>query len=569
MEEARSALLETIASAASAPPTERELQRAKDDILKGWDTTMRNSENAAIELSEWIGVGDWRLIFLHRDRVEAVTAADVTRVAQAYLTENNRTVGVFEPTDAAQRVEIPSPPNIAALTKFYKGREAMAQGEAFDTTPAAVEARLERSKLPAGADVTLLPKKTRGATVNVAMTLRLGNETALQNRSTAGDLVPAMLTRGTAKRTREEISEELDRLKTQLGIAGGSAQVVVNLETTRPNLEAALRLAAEVLRQPSFPATEFELLRQEQLAGLEDAKADPQQKAFTAYQRHLNPWPKGDPRYAETIEESIAAAQGAKLDDAKAFHRDFYGASAGEIAVVGDFDKAEVSALLAELFGDWKSATAFERLSNPYRDQPALVQKIEAPDKEQAFLIAGMNLAARDTDPDYPAMILANFMTGGGFLNSRLATRLRQKEGFSYGTGSQFQASAFEKSGAFLAYAIYAPQNGDKLEAAMKEEIQKVIDSGFTEQEIAEAKQGWLQQRQVSRGVDRELARTLATRDYQDRTLAFDADLEAKVAKLTAAEIQAAVKKHLAVGEMTFIQSGDFAKAAKTAAGGS
>jgi zinc protease len=160
-------------------------------------------------------------------------------------------------------------------------------------------------------------------------------------------------------------------------------------------------------------------------------------------------------------------------------------------------------------------------------------------------------------------MVLGNFMTGGGFLNSRLAVRLRQKEGYSYGTGSQFQASSFEKSGAFLAYAIYAPQNGDKLEAAMKEEIQKVLDSGFTEQEVAEAKQGWLQQRQVSRGVDRELARTLATRDYLGRTLAWDADLESRVGKLTGAEIQAAMKKHIGVGEMTFIQSGDFAKAAK------
>jgi zinc protease len=159
---------------------------------------------------------------------------------------------------------------------------------------------------------------------------------------------------------------------------------------------------------------------------------------------------------------------------------------------------------------------------------------------------------------------LGNFMTGGGFLNSRLATRLRQKEGYSYGAGSQLQASSFDRDGAFLAFAIYAPQNGDKLQTAFVEEIQKVLDAGFTEQEVTEAKSGFLQQRQVSRGMDRELARTLAQRSFQNRTLvAFDAELEKKIEGLTAAEIQAAWKARVDPKKLSMVQSGDFAKAAK------
>ena len=125
-------------------------------------------------------------------------------------------------------------------------------------------------------------------------------------------------------------------------------------------------------------------------------------------------------------------------------------------------------------------------------------------------------------------------MLGGGFLNSRLATRIRQKDGLSYGVGSQLTASPLDKSGAFTTFAIYAPQNSAKLEAAMHEEVARVLKDGYEEKEIAEAKSGWLQTRQVSRAQDPPLARTLAVDLYLGRTLAWDAELEKRVGALTA-----------------------------------
>jgi len=196
------------------------------------------------------------------------------------------------------------------------------------------------------------------------------------------------------------------------------------------------------------------------------------------------------------------------------------------------------------------------------KSQDALLG-IEAPDKENAIMVAGENLAIQDTDPDYPALVLGNFMIGGGFLNSRLAVRIRQKEGLSYGVGSSFSASAFDKVGGWMTTAIYAPQNADKLLAAFKDEISRALDKGFTPEELAEAKKGWLQSRQVSRSQDRELVRTLAQRSYQGRTLAYDADLESKIEKLSAAEVQAALKRHLDPSKIAIVISGDFEKGKK------
>jgi zinc protease len=561
LEDARSTMLATIEDAVKNPPSKEEVERARAKLLKDIDLMLNSSDRVGLRLSEWIGAGDWRLFFLNRDRIRKVTPEDIKRVAATYLKTSNRTVGEFIPTAAPDRAEVPATPDVAALLKDYKGDAAIAAGEAFDPSPANIESRTVRSTLPGGLKLALLSKKTRGGTVVASLTIRYGDEKSLLGRETAADLAGGMLMRGTSKHTRQQIKDEFDRLKARVNLSGGVTQANLSIETTRENLIAVLKLAAECLRDSNFPASEFETLRQEELAGVEEGKSDPQEIALNAFRRHMNPWPKGDPRYTATPDEDIAELKAARLDDARGFYKDFYGASHAELAVVGDFDTKEIQGLTGELFNSWKSAKAFTRVPRPYQQVAAVSNSFEAPDKANAFFVAGENLTLQDTDPDYPALVLGNYMLGGGFLNSRLAVRIRQKEGISYGVGSQIQASPLEKSGSFLTYAIYAPQNAAKLETAFKEEIARVLKDGFEAKEIQEARAGWLQSRQVSRAQDAALARTLATDLYLDRTLKYDEDLEKKVGALTGDQILGALQKHLDPARISMFKAGDFAKA--------
>lgn len=560
VDEARGLMLSILQNATTQAPTPDEVKRARDSRLKDWETTMRNSERAALQLSEWAAVGDWRMMFIHRDRLEKVTPEDVQRVAQAYLKPENRTMGTYLPTKAPQRAPVPESPDLTALVKDYKGREAMAAGEAFDPRPAAIESRVVRSKIDPGISLVVVPKKTRGALTNVFMVFRFGDEASLQGKTVAADVAGGLLMRGTTKRTRQQIRDEADRLKAQLGIFGGATGATVTLETTRENLAGALRLAAEVLRQPSFPETELELLRQENLTALENSKSDPQQKAFTALRKHLNPWPVTDPRAVLSPEERIPLIKAVKLADVRAFHQEFYGASSAQIAIVGDCDPQEMKTLVQELFGGWKNKKPFTRLVTKFEERPPLRDAVPAPDKESAVFAAGVRIPMRDDNPDYPEMVLGNYMTGGGFLNSRLAKRLRQKDGLCYGVSSNFNASSFDEDALFGSNAIYAPQNREKLTTGYLEEIKGLLDKGFTVEEIAEAKKGWLQARDVSRATDRELAQTLVTREFQDRTLSWDESLEKNIGALTGDEILKAMKAHLDPTKISFIQAGDWAK---------
>jgi zinc protease len=446
-----------------------------------------------------------------------------------------------------------------AALKDYKGDATMATGEAFDPSPANIEPRTVRTDA-GGIKLALLPKKTRGGKVVAQMTLRYGDEKSLMNRSTAASLAGAMLMRGTTRHTRQQIQDELDRLKARAFVFGGATQAFVSIETTRENLPAVMRLVAEILREPAFPANEFDLLKQENLAGIEQQKSEPTQIAFTAFNRTLNPYSKGDVRYTSTPEEDIAEINAATLDQAKQFYKDFYGASNGQLTVVGDFDDKEIAKLATDLFGDWKSPRPFVRVPTLFQDVAPVNRSLPAPDKANAFFVAGFNLSMRDDNPDYPALVLGNYMFGGGFLNSRLAARIRQKEGLSYGVGSSFNASALDEAGRFMANAIYAPQNVDKLEAAFKEEVARMIKDGFTAEEVEAAKSGWLQSRQVSRAQDNELAGRINNYLFLSRTLQWDADLEARIRALTPEQINAAMRRHINPSKITIIKAGDFAK---------
>jgi zinc protease len=559
LEAARDAMLATIEGITATPPTKDEVERARSQILKNIELALNNSDQIGVTLSEFIGAGDWRLYFLHRDRLRKITPEEVTATAARYFKPSNRTLGMFIPTAKPDRAEIPATPDLTAALKDYKGDATVAEGEAFDPSPANIEARTARSAA-GGLKLALLQKKTRGGKVVAQMTLRYGDEKSLMNRSTAAQLAGAMLMRGTAKHTRQQIQDELDRLKARASVNGGPTQASVTIETTRENLPAVMRLAAEILREPSFPASEFELLKQEQLASIEQNKSEPTQIAFTAFGRTLSPFPKGDVRYITTSEEDVADVNAVTLDQAKQFYQEFYGASNGTLTVIGDFDSAEVSKLAGDLFANWKSPKPFARVPSVYKDIAAINQSFPTPDKANAFFVAGFNLKIRDDNPDYPALLLGNYMLGGGFLNSRLAARIRGKEGLSYGVGSGINVSALDEYGRFTANAIYAPQNVEKLEAAFKEEIARMLKDGFTAEEVEGAKSGYLQSRQVSRAQDNELAGRLNNYLFLGRTLQFDADLDAKLKALTPEQIIAAMRRHIDPSKITIIKAGDFGK---------
>src|SRR5580692_2803431 len=498
LDDVEKTMLGVIDGVVKEPPSKDEVERAKARLLKNIELAFNDSERSAIFLSEWEATGDWRLQFLFRDRLKTVTPEDVARVAKLYLKPSNRTTGKFIPTAAPDRSEIPATPNVAADVKDYKGNAAIEAGEAFDPTPANIDSRTIRITLPNGMKLALLPKKSRGGTVSAALVLHFSDAKSATGKVLAGQTAGSLLMRGTSKYTRQQIQDQLDKLKAQMGMSGTATRANVNISTVRASFPDALRLAAEILKDPVFPETEFEQLRRSAISSIENARTDPQGQAINALRRHVSPYPKGDPRAYATFDEEIENYKKLTVADVKKFYTDFYGASNAELAIVGDFDASEIQKIATDLFGAWKSPAPFTQVKRDWAKLEPVNRSIETPDKANAIFLAITTLPVDDDDPDYPALFAANTMLGSG-PESRLFGRIREKDGLSYQVMSQLAVPTHEKFSQLIALAQCNPQNILKVEADFKDEIAKALNKGFTPEELAAAKKTYAQDQQVAR----------------------------------------------------------------------
>jgi zinc protease len=559
----RMALDKLIAGLATEPFAESELQRVKAQEVNGYERLMNSSQRMSAVLSENVAAGDWRLLFWDRDQTGKVTTGDVQRVARSYLITSNLTVGRFIPEDKPVRAEIPAAPPLSAMLQGYAGSKAVEAGERFEATPANIEAHTHRGVV-GSLKTAFLARKSRGGRVSGVIRLHFGDLQSLQNLGDVGRLTGAMLMRGTRKHTRQQLEDELTRLKATLGVSGDASIVAASFETTRENLPAVLDLAAEVLQQPAFPADQLDEIKRQWLAQNDSSRTDPQALATLAERRYLSPYPAGDFRYVPTFDEEAASVGKVTVQDLQQFQQRFYGASDGEAAFVGSFDPQAVTQALQRNFGSWKSPSAYLRPPAVYKPTVGKSETIATPDKANAVYFSNGTLRLRDDDPAYPLLEIGNAILGGGFLNSRLATRIRQHDGVSYSVGSSLSADPRDAVGSFSVFAICAPQNIGKVETDVHEELERALRAGFTAKEVADAKSGILQLRIVGRSSDGALANTLANHLYLGRDFSWDARFEQSLGAAKPEAIDAALRRHIDPQSLFTVKAGDFSKPGST-----
>ena len=560
VERVREVMLETIAELETNPITAEEVDRMRNQALSGLERLMNNSQAVALQLSDWAAIGDWRMFFIDRDRVRTVTAEQAQAAALHYFKASNRTVGVFTPTTAPDRTEIPDRADFMSLLEGYTGDGERSLGEAFDPSPANIDSRTTRRTLPGGIELAMLPKETRGDQVNATIRLHYGDLASLMDKSTTASLTASMLIRGTETRTRQEIEDELARLQSVLNIGGGPGTFSATLQSTRENLPAVLAIAFDVLRNPSFPEDEFVTLRANSIASIESQRSEPDAIASLELSRHLGQnYERGDPRYSETFDEAIEDLNAVELSDLREFHAQYLGASDAHVVAVGDFDPEAFAAAIEAGLAGWESPRPYVQIVTPYPDPvpPAVNKSFDTPDKENAYFLAALPIRMNNEHEDYPAMVLGAYILGDG-AGSRLFARIRDREGLSYGAYAGFGAPTLGDGASLDAQAIAAPQNIAQVEASFRDEMQTILRDGYSAEEIEISKRSWAQNRQVGRSQDSSLVGQIETHMHYDRTMQWDADLEARVLALTREQVLEAMQRHIDLDAMTIMKGGDF-----------
>jgi zinc protease len=577
LEKVRDAMLAVLDQVSASGVSQEEVDRARQKILKNRELAAADPNRIAVELSEWGAQGDWRLYFVNRDRIEQVTPALVKEIAQKYFTTSNRTVGFFVPTAKADRTTIPAVPDIAKLVDGYTGRATKSESsETNEVAPLAIEARVVRPEPIAGVKLAFLPRKTRGESVQLRLVLHYGTADNLKGMNEAANLLPELMIRETKSLNRQQIQDALDKNFARLGTGGiigrgmrrgggggGSnlGSLTFTVQTRRANFAAVLEILRQVLREPTLPVSDFDLVKNERIAGLEQGRSDPRALGLIQIQRLLSPYPSDDVRYVPTVDERVDRLKRASLDQVKSLYQSYLGADHGELTIVGDFEPSEIMPILARTFDGWKADKPYARIEQPYQAdlKPERITII-TPDKDNAVYLAGVCLPIMDDNPDYPALVIGNFILGGGGLSSRIANRLRQKDGLSYGAGSSFGASPLDLRADLLVNAIYNPVNVAKVVSDVDEELERLLKDGVTAAELEGAKTGYLQQQNNMRTNDMAIAGALSENLFVGRTMQFQADLEQKIKDLTPEAVNTALRKHIDPHRLSVVTAGDFKK---------
>jgi zinc protease len=320
---------------------------------------------------------------------------------------------------------------------------------------------LERATLSNGLKVVLAQ---RPAIPQVRFDLILDAGFAADQSTIPGtaSLAMAMLDEGTARRTSLQISDELAQLGANLGTGSKLDVSSVSLEALQENLDPSMAVFADVILNPSFPRTDFERLKKQRIAQIQQEKADPVGLALRVFpglvygadHAYSNPWT------GSGTEESTAKI---KREDLVRFHQSWFKPNHATLVVVGATTMAEIKPRLERLLASWKPGEVpSKNIATVGRAQRPQVYIIDRPGSLQSVIIAG-HIAPPKANPQEVTIETMNSVLGGDF-SSRVNMNLREDKHWSYGAYTFFRDARGQRP--FLAYA---PVQTDKTKEALIE----------------------------------------------------------------------------------------------------
>ncbi|MFB3818868.1 MAG: M16 family metallopeptidase [Candidatus Methylomirabilales bacterium] len=535
LERVEAALDAALAGLRDEPVGERELQKAINQV-KAQHTMARGSVSGLARLlgSTELTVG-YRELGRYFDRIRAVSAADVHRVARQYLRSENRTVGWFIP-------EGPAPaggPGERVRGSVHR-QEDGGDGPAPAASPAAAPGGRVIRRVLANGLVLIAAENRVAPSVAIKGYVRAGPVEDPAGRGGLAFLTADLLLRGTQSHSAAEMAESLDFYGASLGIQAERETVGITAQMLTEHFEPVLGRLAEALRAPVFPADEFAKARAALGARLRRERQDSRERAHMELFARLFPpehplhrHPKGRPEEVQQLAR----------EDVVAFHRQFYRPDRTVLVVVSDLAPELVAAAVERLFGDWRAAPGppeRPRPAMPRIQHPAQVI-VSLPGKAEAIVMLGGNGITR-ADPDYYPAFLATRILGGG-LGSRLMTALRQQGGMTYGVYSYFHPVLGERP--FIISLQTDPTTVDKAVAAARAETARLVSGGITAAELEEARAGAIGSLVLS--IEEQMGLAFVLRDTELFGLGLDYPqrFPALLKAVSLDQVQAAARRYI------------------------
>ncbi|MFL6672751.1 MAG: M16 family metallopeptidase [Massilia sp.] len=542
-------------------PSEREVERARNLIETAMLTSIEKlgGHGLANQMNQYNQyTGDPGYLPKDLERLRRVSAADVQRVARAWLQQRARALvaGVPGTPDLGPEVPTPAPARASPRKSAGVNRDqpwrskppkggpppqfTLPQGESFQLANGLTVIHHQNPALPL---------------VAAELVLRSGLDANPDDQPGLAGFAAQMLEEGTATRSAPQVADEIARLGAFLGSASSADASTVSLLSLKSTFAQALDVLADVVQHPAFPNAEVERQRASRLADLTRQRESPEAVAAVAAAGAL--YGPGHPYgYGQLgTEPSIRATT---RDDLYQFWRRHYVPGNAALVVSGDISRDELRALAEARFLGWPKAERRPADPGPPATTKARLVMVDKPGAPQTALRVGAIAAPRKT-PDYPALQVMNAALGGLF-SSRINNNLRENKGYSYGVFSQFRYD--RTPGPFV---IAGSVRTDVTAASVTEifkEVRAMGEKALPGNELAGARNSQILSLpgrfETNAGIGASLAETYVF----ELPLDYFSRLPAQFSKVSAPEVQAAARKYLAPGQMVVVAVGDRAKIA-------
>jgi zinc protease len=539
-----------------APISADELAKAKAQAEAGIIYQNEGTQGMAFQLAYWEAMGGWNHGFEVMKALQKITAADVQRVAKAYLTKDNRTVGWYVAT--ADGPVPPQPKNAGSgkaagsNTKAQQPKVMPFEARAFHprklTTPV-------RKVLANGLTVLVLPNES-SQTVSVAGFIGAGGLLDPKGKSGLATAVASMLDNGTSKRTKLQLAGDLERVSASVGFSGGILSTTISGSMLAKDLDLGLTAMAEELRMPSFPETELAKMKHRWVDAIKQGEDDPSTRADRAFNHAV--YPASHPYYELDPQDGIAEIEGLSVDDLKAFHSRYYGPNTTTLVVVGKVKPDAVVAKLEKLFDGWKRAEEAKLVVPPVAAGAPKQVVVPMMDKTNVEILFGHAEGVKRKDPAYYATSLANDVLGGNTLTGRLGVKLRDEMGLTYGVYSSFGAGL--GVGTWRASITVNPANADTAVKALRDEVNRFVTKGLTPQELAFAKSSFIGSQAQGLSTNGGMASSLSNIEFWGLGLDYWSRYPGLIQGVTLEQANAAARKLIAPAKANVVIVGPYQK---------
>ncbi len=394
-------------------------------------------------------------------------------------------------------------------------------------------------------------------TLALAGSLLAGRLYAPPDRRMIASVAAGELTKGTARRTKLQLAEDLESRAASLSFSSDAADpagVDISGGALSRDADVLLDALVEVLRMPAFPAEELDKEKKRLVGSIRQQNEQTSVRAHEEALRRI--YPPGHPLHRLTAEERTERVEALDRADLAAFYEERYGAASLVLIVVGDVEADKVLDRLEAALGSWKTGPVAAIPKPAVPDPSPLSTTVILPDKASADVVLALPSDLTRTDPDYLACSLANSALGQSSLTSRLGVRVRDTEGLTYGIHSSF--SAAHVAGPFVVSLTVRPESRDAALASTLDEIRAFVRGGMTEKELAEEKSSRIGRFKVDLGSNSGMATALDAAIYYGFGVSYLDEFPAKVAAIVREQADAAFARRVQPDQFTIVSAGTF-----------